>query len=260
MLMKKVLLIASLVTAFYVNAQDKPLPAEAKPFVLKGYEMLDYITGDLNADKRSDAILILKVAGEDTVLFDEIKRPLLLLLRQPNGRLKLAKRNDDMVLCRSCGGVFGDPYAGTSIKKTTFIINFYGGSSWRWGYEYTFSYNAAAKNWLLTRESDESYHDGDPEATMKKNIIGAVEFAGINFDNFNVNPVNEDIKWKVTAAKTFFYDNPGIRNKPRKGYLVKGNEVSGIRELKNFVEVNFEGGTEQVTTGFILKKDLVKIK
>jgi hypothetical protein len=260
--MKKILIIAFIIAAFKGNAQDKVLPAEAKQFVLKGYEMLDYITGDLNGDKRPDAVLILKVQGEDTLMDTDfsVKRPLILLLRGSNGKLSLAKRNDNMMLCRQCGGAFGDPYAGTSIKNNTLIINFYGGSSWRWGYEYTFSYNATAKNWLLTKESDENYQDGDPDATMKRSVIGAAELTGKDFDNFNVNPVNEDSKWRVTADKTFFYDNPGIGNKPRKGYLLKGNVVSGIRELKNFMEVSFENGKEQFTTGFVLKKDLVKIK
>lgn len=258
--MKKILLIALLFTAFKVAAQDKVLPAEAKPFVLKGYEMLDYITGDLNGDKRPDAILILKVAGEDTNMVDEVKRPLILLLRQSNGKLKAEKRNDNMMLCYHCGGVFGDPYESTKINNNGFALNFYGGSSWRWGYEYTFSYNTGVKNWLLIKEKDVNYQDGDPEATMKESRIGAAELTGINFDNFNVNPTYADSKWEVTADKTFFYDSPGIGNKPRKGYLVKGNTVTGIRELKNFVEVSFENTKEQFSTGFILKKDIVKIK
>ena len=258
--MKKILLIALLFVAFKGIAQDKVLPGEAKPFILNGYEMMDYIKGDLNADKRPDAILILKVKGEDTLTGDSLKRPFILLLRQPNGKLKFATRNDDMVLCRQCGGVFGDPYAGTKIKHNGFTLNFYGGSSWRWAYEYRFNYNASKKNWMLTGERQDNYQSGDPETTMKETIIGAEELSEINFNSFNGNPAYEGSKWKVTAVKTFFYDNPRIGSKPRRGFLLKDNEVTCLRELKNFAEVSFENTAAQFTTGFVLKKDLVKIK
>ncbi len=258
--MKRILFIALWAIANTGNAQDKVLPAEAKPFVVKGYEMMDYITGDLNGDKRPDAILILKVPGEDSVIGNIPARPLILLLRQANGSLKAIKRNDQMILCHQCGGVFGDPYEDTRISKNSFVINFYGGSNWRWGIEYTFRYDAASNNWLLMKEKQENYQSGDPEKTMKVTHIGPAELAGINFDNFNATPSYDDSKWKVVSAKTYFYDSPGIGNKPRKGYLLKGNTVTGIRELKNFVEVSFENTKEKITEGFVLKKDLLKIR
>ncbi len=261
MIFKKIIPLFILANAAFSGlSQSKSLPAEAKPFVVKGFEMLDYITGDLNGDKRADAILILKVPGEDTLTEDTLSRPLILLLRQPNGKLKQEKRNDNMVLCYHCGGVFGDPYEEGKISNNGFTLNFYGGSSWRWGYKYTFSYNAGKKNWLLSKEVQESFQSGDPENTTKEVNIGATELDGINFDNFNVNPAYDDSKWKVVAAKTFFFDSPGIGNKPRKGYLLKGNLVTGIRELKNFVEVSFQNSKEQFTNGYVLKKDLEKIK
>ena len=62
-----------------VDAQEKKLPEEAITFMLPGYEMLDYITGDLNNNKKQDAILILKQNGEDTS-YDELKRPFIILI------------------------------------------------------------------------------------------------------------------------------------------------------------------------------------
>ena len=119
------LIIIAIFLAFNTDskAQDRILPAEAKPFVLKGYEMLDYVTGDLNGVKKPDAILVLKMPGEDTAV-EEVKRPMLILIRQANGKLKQAKRNDDVIMCRQCGGVFGDPYEGTTIKGSTFELDF----------------------------------------------------------------------------------------------------------------------------------------
>jgi hypothetical protein len=241
------------------KAQTKTLAEEAKSFVLKGYEMLDYITGDLNGDNRPDAILILKLSGEDTITAQESKRPLLLLIRQANGKLRQVKRNDDIVMCRQCGGVFGDPYDNTKITRNEFTIYFYGGSSWRWGNTYRFAYKPLKLNWYLVNEKQISYQTGDPEATTKEVVIEELELGEVPLDGFNSTPSVGDAQWKVTAAKTFFYDNPKLGSKPRKGYLLKDNRCTGIRELKNFVEISFENGKGGFSSGYILKKDLTKI-
>lgn len=249
-------LSCSLLSAF---AQTKTLPAEARSFVIKGYEMLDYITGDLNGDKRSDAILILKSAGEEASATEENTRPFLILIRQANGKLKQVKRNDNLVLCKECGGVFGDPYDNTSISNNGFTVDFYGGSSWRWGYTYHFAYKAAKSNWYLVHEKQISFQSGDPETTTKEVNIDETELGVVTVDDFNSTPPAADVKWKVTAAKTFFYDNPKLGSKTRKGYLLKDNIATGTRELTNFVEISFDNGKGQFSTGYVLKKDMVKI-
>ena len=244
---------------FSANAQTKTLPAEGKPFVIKGYEMLDYIIGDLNNDKSTDAILILKQKGEDSLNAEESTRPFIVLLRQANGKLKQVKRNNNVVMCRHCGGVFGDPYEATTITGSGFEINFYGGSNWRWGYTYKFTYRPAKNNWYLIKQEEISYQSSDPEMTTKSVDIDETELGEMSLDNFNSTPPYDNSKWKVKAGKTFFYDNPKLGSKPRKGYLLKDNEATGIRELKNFVELSFNNGKDQFTSGFVLKKDVVKI-
>jgi hypothetical protein len=256
--MNKWILLLFIFSATAAKAQDKILPAEAKPFVPHGYEMLDYVTGDLNGDKRPDAILLLKVPGEDTITGDNQTRPLLLLIRQANGKLKQEKRNDNLVMCAQCGGVFGDPYEGTTIANNGFTINFYGGSSWRWAYEYRFDYKPAKKDWLLVKESQSSFQSTDPENTTKECIIEEDELGEIPIEKYTENSGSTETQWKVTAAKTFFYDNPKLGSKPRKGYLVKGDTFKALRLLTNFIEVSFPNTKGEYTYGFILKKDLVK--
>ena len=259
--MKKTLIFLFVLFVVKLHAQDKILPAEARPFVLKGYEMLDYITGDLNGDKRMDAILVLRVSGEDTSFADDIIRPAMLLIRQPNGKLKIEKRNDKMIMCAHCGGVFGDPYAGITIKNKGFVLNFYGGSNDRWSYEYSFAYDTQKKTWVLTHEKDENYKASDPEKTMQQTLIESTELESITtVDNFSGGAEVAETKWKVAAAKTFFYSNPKSGSKPRKGYLLKDDVVTGFRELKDFVEVSFSNKRENFSYGFVLKKDLLKLK
>ena len=242
-----------------VDAQAKKLPEEATAFLLPGYEMLDYITGDLNNDKKQDAILILKQNGEDTS-YDELKRPFIILIRHTTGKLQQVKRNDDAILCRQCGGAFGDPYEGIQLAKSGFEIDFYGGSSWRWGRRYTFKYNVVRSNWYLSNQTEISYLNTEAEINPKEVNIGAIELGAIGIDSFNCNPDFTQTKWKVAAAKTYFYNNPKINSKPRKAYLIKGDAVSSYRVLKNFVEVDFENKKEKSSSGFILKKHLVKIE
>lgn len=236
-------------------AQDKTLPVEAKSFVPAGYELLDYIKGDISGDSRSDAIMILKQVGEDTAI-DELKRLMILLIRISNGKLRQVARNDNAILCRQCGGVFGDPYEGVITKSSAFEISFYGGSSWRWADTYSFVYKRAQNNWYLVKEKHLSFQSGDPEATTKQTTITAAELGEIPFEKFNSVPGWEDSKWKVLREKAYFYDSPVLGSKPRKAYVLKGNVVTAIRQLKNFIEVSYQNDAEEATDGYILRKDL----
>lgn len=238
------------------HSQDILVPAEAQSFILDGYEPLDYVTGDLNGDKKMDAILVLHAPGEDSLDYDASPvRPLLLLIRQANGKLKQVERNDRAIMCVKCGGVFGDPYNGIEIAKNGFTLHFYGGSNWRWNYDYRFSYKPLAKTWQLTRESQGSYHTSDPNK-VKETVIDEAELGTLPIGKFDSNLEYQESTWKVIAAKTFFFDQPKLGSRPRKGYLVKGNQATVIRVLTHFVEVSYTNANEEITTGFLLKKDL----
>jgi hypothetical protein len=60
------------------------------------------------------------------------------------------------------------------------------------------------------------------------------------------------------SSKNFFYNSPKLGSIPRKGYLLKGNEVNCLRLFTNFVEVSFDDGKGKYSDGYILKKDLEK--
>lgn len=232
-------------------AQEKQLPAALKPFVLPGYEILDVVTGFLDNDNREDAILILKVSGEDSITDSEPQRPVLLLTRNAAGNYTLVKRNDHLMMCRQCGGVFGDPYEKTEIEKNGFSISFYGGSNWRWGYDYQFIYDTAQKDWFLSREKQISYLNTEPELDIKETIIESDEMGIISFSDFNISREYEEKKWKVTCNKANFYNSPKLGSKTRKAYLVKNDIVTGTRTLKNFIRVEFKNSKDEYTDGFI---------
>ncbi len=143
-------------------------------------------------------------------------------------------RNDKAILCRRCGGIFGDPYQQTDISNNGFSFYFYGGSAWRWTYQYDFTWRAALNNWVLVRESRGGFNANDPEMKIRETTITESELGIIPVSSFSSEPAYEDSRWKVNVAKTWFFDNPELGSKPRKAYLVKGNIVTGIRQLKNF--------------------------
>ncbi|MEK7990054.1 MAG: lysozyme inhibitor LprI family protein [Thiotrichaceae bacterium] len=154
-------------------------------FVPLGYKVLDVTEGDLNRDKYTDVVLILKHQDEEqhqeAEQQDDALRPLLVLTRNANNELRLAARNDHVILCASCGGMLGDPYQRTAIKKGYFTIEHHGGSSWRWTKYITFKYVAKQSNWYLHKVTDQSYHASDPDnietSTQTTDNFGSVLFS-----------------------------------------------------------------------------------
>jgi hypothetical protein len=95
---------------------------------------------------------------------------------------------------------------------------------------------------------------------MKTTFISETEMGSIPVEKFSSTVTYEEGNWKVVAPKTFFYDTPDLRSKPGTVSLVKNNLLTGIRRLTNFVLVSYNDGNGQVASGFVLKKDLQKIK
>lgn len=258
--MNKILLAITLMVSVNIVAQNTTIPEELKPFIMPGYEAMDVVKGDLNKDKRDDYLLVLKTAGEDSFSFDntdwDAHRPLLLIIRQANGTLKTVAVNNELIFCKNCGGVMGDPYQGLTIKPGEFTADLYGGSSWRWAESFTFRYDAVKKNWFLQTHKSTSFQSGDPERTMNESVISRSETGDISIEKFTPHYNADSSSWKVKAAKTYFYNSPVIGSKPGKAYLVKGNKVVSFKQLRNFVECSFTNSKGTVTTGYILKKDL----
>lgn len=236
------------------------MPAELAPFVTAGMEMLDFAKADLNGDGRSDYILILKKEGEDTMTFDnsnwDAQRPLLLITRQANQKLKLAVTNNELVLCRHCGGAMGDPFMELVAKPGSFTLEFYGGSSWKWGQTITFRYDRLKQNWFIHRDVVTSSHPEEDRYVETMAVIERSEIGDISLQQFTPGYNSDTSSRRVKAARTYFYESPQTSTKPRKGYVVKGDIVKSYKQFRNFVECSFTGSGGSITTGYLLKKDL----
>jgi hypothetical protein len=129
--------------------------SELKQFVPNGFKILDSEQCDLNQDGFKDYIVILK--NENETIETELNRPLLIIEGKKGGVLKLVAKNEQIVLCFDCGGIFGDPYAGITVKKNYFSIEHFGGSNWRWTRVITFKYDKKLKKYILHKDAGESF-------------------------------------------------------------------------------------------------------
>jgi hypothetical protein len=242
--------------------QEKPLPEELKPFVRSGYEVLDWGSEDLNADQRKDYVLILKKAGEDSAGVESddwaIARPFLLITRDINNKLTLAAENNELVLCRHCGGAMGDPYEGLTLSPGKFQLDFYGGSVDRWAVSVYFSYDRLKKDWLLEKEQTTNFNALDPEKGETETTLTRKETGDITLKNYQQEHNKDNSDWLV-KQKTWFYDSPELNSRPRKAYLIKGDRVKSWYVYKNFIRCMFENKNGTYTSGYILKKDLQRL-
>ena len=187
-------LIFACLLAATATAQNDEIKVrdEVKPFVAKGKVAIALEAGDLNADGRKDLILVTSEPIPEGAAWEEGagERSVLILVREAGGSLRLAARNDNVVLCRNCGGVFGDPFAGVEVRGTRFTINNYGGSNDRWSYSYTFDYSRRDGTWQLVRVVNESFHALDPKNTTRRRTytppknFGLITFADFDSDNY----------------------------------------------------------------------------
>jgi hypothetical protein len=182
--MIKLLLIVFSFIAFNYDVVGQS--QQLRSLIPKDFTILDSASGDINKDGKKDLVVILKNNSEE--VNGDTTRPLLLLLGSEKEEYKLAERNDSIVLCKSCGGVFGDPYVGITVKNNFFSIEHYGGSSWRWTRIITFKYDIKIKQFVLHRDAGISYHNSEPDKTTQ-NIHNKNDFGKLLFSKFSYNKI-----------------------------------------------------------------------
>lgn len=187
---KIILLLTFCLSTIAVNAQTETVkvPAEVKPFVEKGTKAIALESADLNGDGMKDFILVLDIENptkSDEYDVEENPRPLLILVRGNDKKLTLAKRNENMIMCSQCGGVWGDPFAGVTVGKNTFTVNHYGGSNWRWTADYKFNYSRIDKTWQLVRIEETSFHTFEPKKVKRRVKTPPKDFGKVDIADFN---------------------------------------------------------------------------
>jgi hypothetical protein len=183
----RALLAVTLAAAPAAAQDDIALPDAARPFVAPGTKPIAYEVADLNRDGREDAILVLErqPAKPDDPPIEDGQRPLLILVRQPDGSLREAARNVKIVYCSTCGGIMGDPFQGVDAGPGTFTVSHYGGSSWRWGVEYRFAYSRRDDAWQLVRVEETSFQAGAADEAKETVHTPPKHFGKIDLNAFD---------------------------------------------------------------------------
>ena len=171
------------------QSSELKIPVEAQVFIGKNDHAIAFESADLNGDGTMDFLLVTepktaKTMGEDA----GNERTLMILTGDAAGKLKLAKTNKQVVYCKSCGGVFGDPFAGIDVKRNSFTVNNYGGSNWRWSESYQFNYSRIDKTWQLVRAESESFNALDSNK-VKTKIRTPKSFGKVDIANFDPNNI-----------------------------------------------------------------------
>lgn len=153
-------------------------------FVPEGYNIFIAAEGDLNGDTCKDMVVAL--ANNDESMENPKKRPLLLLLGQPDQTYKVAARSDKALMNASEGGEHGEPLKEFVIKNGYFSIENYGGMmSHSWEYIVTFKYDPAdGGHWLLHRDSFIVYEEEEKETSRETKT--EKDFGKVPFEQFDV--------------------------------------------------------------------------
>lgn len=179
---------------FTQNVSDdlvkEQLTNKFKPFLSSKETVLDTAIADFNKDGLNDLAMVTEDSSND-----EQNRSLIIFSNTANG-FTIAAKSKAAVLCKTCGGVFGDPYAGISFNKNILNIYHYGGSNWKWTNNFTFRFQN--NQWELIGISNDSFFSGED-----CNGLGAGN-AGQNLKevNFSTKKVHI-IKTKDTNCKPY---------------------------------------------------------
>jgi len=158
--MKHISILVLLFMAQSLLAQPKAIsfPKTAlsiQEFIPTDFFIIDSVQDDFNQDGLNDIVLVLALKTELSQDFsNETNRTLLILQKNLNG-YQLSSYTTNGILCKNCGGIFGDPFDYISLKKNILDIHHYGGSAWRWTSHFTFRFQQ--NRWELIGISQDSF-------------------------------------------------------------------------------------------------------
>jgi hypothetical protein len=205
------LIIIFALLQFSTSAQEVLLkiPTEGKrisAFIPRDYKLKDSVSGDLNKDGLKDFVLVLNHQQEDTFEMNEEPKRILLVLFKSNTGFKVAGKSDEVLMCRHCGGMYGDPFAAIDIAKGVLSIEHYGGRSWRWTETRKFRYQG---NFMLLIGSTSDYFS----ITNDCNGNGIGE-SGRNYKDINYVTGDEEVIEKDEECKLIKHTKKKQPKKP----------------------------------------------
>lgn len=176
--MNKAILACFLALPAILAAAAAP-PAELNRFVERGAQLASVDAADLNGDGTQDYVVVLQRKDEKGT------RPLLIIVREKTGALRLAKRNDQIVGCASCGGMMGDPFQSLEVRDKGFTVSNAGGSVDRWANSFEFRYSRRDNSWQLVRAEVTSTYAPEPDSMRTEVYRPPKDFGKIDIADFD---------------------------------------------------------------------------
>lgn len=153
------------------------------------YRYERHFLGDCNNDRRPDVVVIArKSQPEPGAPRGGFARRAILLVNEPNGQLKVADYNDQVVRCSTCGdGSMNDPLVNVSLSGTlmTFFSRY--GIGQPTSEHIVFKYDKDRKDWRLYQlvaQKHEYDAAGRVTKTYPQNRIDVRKLGEIQFQNF----------------------------------------------------------------------------
>lgn len=179
------------------SAFAESLPKNILTQLPKGYEVMTFLSGELNDDKLTDYLVVAHVKNEEAIYQksqDASPRPLLIFTQNKNATFTLAKRNDNVVFTIDSGGQcdpFMDGEDGLALKNHYFTVQNGVACGSHWNDFITFKYDAKLKNWVFHKRVIESWQlnpSDDPKAEALIAVKPKVTKSDINkpilFENY----------------------------------------------------------------------------
>ncbi|MFT7099010.1 MAG: hypothetical protein ACJAS6_000880 [Rickettsiales bacterium] len=194
------------------NAQSSSLPSvgdSPSDFVNKDFKIIAQTESDFNLDKIMDFAIVLESKKEQ----EENPRILLILFGDKSGNYKKVVQNNNAVYKSNEGGQMGDPFidfGSLTSKNNSLFIQFYGGSSSRWGVVYQFKY---IKNdfYLIGKEDSQSnINSGEVEEKSYNYLTNKLKITNYNervISKANVKWLKIQNKELISINKFNIYEN-----------------------------------------------------
>jgi hypothetical protein len=141
------------------------------------WKVIDSVRGDLNNDNVQDLALVLEFyaavkesrayGDNDTEIIEELQKPRMLAIYFKQGKnYKLVLQNNNFILRSEEGGAQGDPLRPMNIMDNALVLNYEGGSGWKWKLNYIFKH--IGDSWQLTKAVNCSFQSGSEEMTINE--------------------------------------------------------------------------------------------
>jgi hypothetical protein len=175
------------------------MPEAAAKLLPDNGDILLSLKADLNGDKNDDFL----VAFE----YLDARRELIIITKEKKG-YKLASRSWRAIMCKECGGVYGDPFVRIWAEKKKFGVDHFGGSNFKWSNNSVFGYSKRDNKWQLIDFQSANY---DLENNVEEKKYTPEDFGLINLEDYsldnllsgeNLGPVPDETEVAISEEKT----------------------------------------------------------